>query len=169
MPFEIERKFLVDTRKWNPTDRGTRLVQTYLSIDPNPTVRVRIAGEKAFLTIKGRTKTISRPEFEYEIPVNEAQELMTLAISSPVEKIRYKIMHEGFLWEVDIFSGKNEGLVIAELELESEDQPFPRPDWLLSEVSGDRRYYNSYLSEHPFREWTDQDGLIFEMPDNKLK
>jgi CYTH domain-containing protein len=155
MPLEIERKFLVDTRKWNPTIEGTRLIQAYLSIDPNPTVRVRIAGEKAFLTIKGRTKTISRPEFEYEIPVNEAQELMILAISNPVEKIRYEIMHEGFLWEVDIFSGKNEGLVIAELELESEDQSFPRPDWLLSEVSGDRRYYNSYLSEHPFQEWTD--------------
>ncbi len=169
MPLEIERKFLVDTRKWNPTVEGTRLVQAYLSIDPNPTVRVRIAGEKAFLTIKGRTKTISRPEFEYEIPVNEAQEMMMLAISNPVEKIRYEIMHEGFLWEVDIFSGKNEGLVIAELELESEDQLFPRPDWLLTEVSGDRRYYNSYLSEHPFQEWTDQDGLIFETPDNKLK
>ena len=155
MPLEIERKFLVDTRKWNPTIEGTRLIQAYLSIDPNPTVRVRIAGEKAFLTIKGRTKTISRPEFEYEIPVNEAQELMILAISNPVEKIRYEIMHEGFLWEVDIFSGKNEGLVIAELELESEDQSFPRPDWLLDEVSGDRRYYNSYLSEHPFQEWAD--------------
>lgn len=152
MPLEIERKFLVDTREWNPTIQGTRLVQAYLSIDPNPTVRVRIAGEKAFLTIKGRTKTISRPEFEYEIPVDEAQEMMKLAISNPVEKIRYEIMYEGFLWEVDVFSGKNEGLVIAELELESEDQPFPRPNWLLAEVSGDRRYYNSYLSEHPFQE-----------------
>jgi len=155
MPLEIERKFLVDTKKWEPIVEGTRLVQAYLSINPNPTVRVRIAGEKAFLTIKGRTKTISRPEFEYEIPVNEAQELMQLAISNPVEKIRYEIMHEGFLWEVDVFSGKNEGLVIAELELESEDQSFMRPDWILTEVSGDLRYYNSYLSEHPFQGWTD--------------
>ncbi len=155
MGLEIERKFLVDIRKWKPTDRGTRLVQAYLSIEPNPTVRVRIAGEKAFLTIKGRTKTISRPEFEYEIPVDEAQEMMKLAISNPVEKIRYEIMIEGFLWEVDVFSEKNEGLVIAEIELESEDQSFPRPDWLLTEVSGDRRYYNSYLSERPFQEWTD--------------
>ncbi|MDD2306297.1 MAG: CYTH domain-containing protein [Prolixibacteraceae bacterium] len=155
MPLEIERKFLVDTRKWNPTDKGTRLVQAYLSIDPNPTVRVRIAGKKAFLTIKGRSETISRPEYEYQIPVDEAQEMMNLAISNPVEKIRYKIMHEGFLWEVDVFSGKNEGLVIAELELESGNQAFPRPDWLLAEVSGDRRYYNSFLSEHPFLEWTD--------------
>jgi CYTH domain-containing protein len=155
MGLEIERKFLVDIRKWKPTDQGTRLVQAYLSIEPNPTVRVRIAGEKAFLTIKGRTKTISRPEFEYEIPVDEAQEMMKLAISNPVEKIRYEIMQEGFLWEVDVFSGKNEGLVVAELELESEDQLFPRPDWLLTEVSGDRKYYNSYLSERPFQEWTD--------------
>jgi CYTH domain-containing protein len=155
MALEIERKFLVDTRKWNPTVAGTRLVQAYLGIEPNPTVRVRIAGDKAFLTIKGRTKSISRPEFEYGIPVDEAQEMMKLAVSNPVEKIRYKIIHEGFLWEVDVFSGKNEGLVIAELELESENQVFPQPDWLLSEVSGDRRYYNSYLSEHPFQEWAD--------------
>ncbi len=155
MPLEIERKFLVDTRKWNPTDEGTRLVQAYLSIDPNPTVRIRIAGEKAFLTIKGRSKTISRPEYEYQIPVDEAQEMMNLAISNPVEKIRYEIMHEGFLWEVDVFLGKNDGLIIAELELESENQTFPRPDWLSTEVSGDRRYYNSFLSEHPFLEWTD--------------
>ena len=155
MAIEIERKFLVDTRKWHPIVPGTRLVQAYLSIEPNPTVRVRIAGEKAYLTIKGRTKTISRPEFEYEIPVEEAQEMMKMAISNPVEKMRYEIMFEGFLWEVDVFSGKNEGLVIAELELESENQEFPRPDWLFSEVSGDRKYYNSYLSEHPFQEWTD--------------
>ena len=155
MPLEIERKFLVDTQKWKPTKDGTRLVQAYLSIEPNPTVRVRIAGDKAFLTIKGRTKSISRPEFEYEIPAAEALELMKLAITNPVEKIRYKIMHEGFLWEVDVFSGKNEGLVMAELELESENQEFTQPDWLLAEVSDDRRYYNSYLSEHPFQEWAD--------------
>jgi len=155
MPLEIERKFLVDTLKWKPAVEGTRLVQAYLSIDPNPTVRIRIAGDQAFLTIKGRTKGISRPEFEYEIPVDDAQEMMKMAISNPVEKIRYKIMHEGFLWEVDVFLEKNEGLVMAELELESENQEFPRPDWLLAEVSDDRRYYNSYLSVHPFQEWTD--------------
>ena len=155
MPLEIERKFLVDTLKWKPAVEGIRLVQAYLSIDPNPTVRIRIAGDQAFLTIKGRTKTISRPEFEYEIPVDDAQEMMKMAISNPVEKIRYKIMHEGFLWEVDVFLEKNEGLVMAELELESENQEFPRPDWLLAEVSDDRRYYNSYLSVHPFQEWTD--------------
>jgi len=155
MPLEIERKFLVDTRKWKPTVGGTRLVQAYLSIDPNPTVRIRIAGDQAFVTIKGRAKSISRQEFEYEIPVDEAQEMMKLAIANPVEKIRYEILHEGFLWEVDVFSGKNEGLVMAELELESEDQAFPLPEWILAEVSGDRRYYNSYLSGCPFQEWKD--------------
>ena len=155
MALEIERKFLVDAKKWQPHVPGTLLCQGYLSIDPNPTVRVRIAGDKAFLTIKGRTETISRPEFEYEIPVADAQEMLKLAISNPVEKIRYEVMFEGFLWEVDVFSGKNAGLIIAEIELESENQDFARPDWLLNEVSGDRRYYNSYLSEHPFQEWAD--------------
>ena len=153
MPLEIERKFLVDPEKWTPKDQGIRLVQAYLSIEPNPTVRVRIAGEKAFLTIKGRTETISRPEFEYEIPCLDAHELLKIAISYRVEKIRYKEMHEGFLWEIDVFSGKNEGLIMAEIELDSEDQEFSLPNWLFNEVSGDRRYYNSYLSEHPFQEW----------------
>jgi CYTH domain-containing protein len=155
MALEIERKFLVDAEKWQPNVPETLLCQGYLSIDPNPTVRVRIAGDKAFLTIKGRTETISRPEFEYEIPVADANEMLKLAISNSVEKIRYEVMYEGFLWEVDVFSGRNEGLIIAEIELESENQDFARPDWLLDEVSGDRRYYNSYLSEHPFQEWTD--------------
>ena len=153
MALEIERKFLVDTTKWSTTSQGVHMVQAYISIEPNPTVRIRISGENAFLTIKGRTKTISRPEFEYEIPVDDAQELLKMAISNPVEKTRYKILHEDFLWEVDFFSGKNEGLVIAEIELESEDQKFTLPDWISEEVSGDRRYYNSSLSEHPFQDW----------------
>jgi CYTH domain-containing protein len=153
MGIEIERKFLVDPSKWTPTGQGILLVQAYLSLDPHPTVRIRIAGEKAFVTIKGRSDTISRPEYEYEIPVKDAMELQKMAISSPVEKKRYKMMHEGFLWEVDVFSGKNEGLIMAEIELEAEDQEFLRPDWLLKEVSDDGRYYNSYLSGCPFTEW----------------
>ena len=153
MAFEIERKFLVDTDKWAPADQGTKFVQAYLGLNPSPTVRIRIAGEKAFLTIKGRTETISHPEFEYEVPLEDGMELLKLAISEPVEKTRYKIWYEGFLWEVDIFLGKNQGLVMAEIELESVDQEFPRPDWLLKEVSGDERYYNSYLSIYPFQEW----------------
>lgn len=155
MAFEIERKFLVDTSKWVPSDHGTRLIQAYLGLDPLPIVRIRLSGEKAFLTIKGPSKTISRPEFEYEVPVADAQEMLKLAISEPVEKTRYKVQHEGFIWEVDIFSGKNKGLVMAEIELEFENQELQRPDWLLQEVSGDERFYNSYLSEHPFQEWND--------------
>ncbi len=153
MPLEIERKFLVDPVKWTPSEPGTMLIQAYLGLNPNPTVRIRIAGEKAFLTIKGISWTISRPEFEYEVPVDDAQQLLKLAISNPVEKTRYKLMYEGFLWEVDVFSGKNSGLIMAEIELNSEDQQFARPDWLLEEVSADKRYYNSYLSGCPFTEW----------------
>lgn len=156
MAFEIERKFLVDTNKWAPADQGTRLTQAYLGLFPSPTVRIRIAGDQAYLTIKGRSETISHPEFEYEVPVEDAREMLKLAISEPVEKTRYEIWHEGFLWEVDIFSGKNEGLVMAEIELESIDQEFARPDWLLLEVSGDERFYNSYLSGHPFQEWKEK-------------
>jgi len=156
MALEIERKFLVDTSKWAPADQGTRMTQAYLGLYPSPTVRIRIAGDKAYLTIKGRSNTISHPEFEYEVPVEDAMEMLKLAISGPVEKTRYEIWHEGFLWEVDIFSGKNQGLVMAEIELESEDQEFARPDWLLQEVSGDERFYNSYLSGRPFQEWNDR-------------
>lgn len=153
MALEIERKFLVDPAKWTPTDKGTNLVQVYLSLEPNLIVRIRIAGEKAFLTIKGCSESISRPEFEYEIPVYDATEMLKMAISNPVEKIRHEVMHSGFLWEVDVFSGKNSGLIMAEIELKSENQEFPRPDWLLKEVSNDGRYYNSYLSGCPFSEW----------------
>ena len=153
MPIEIERKFLVDHTRWTPTNEGTKIIQAYLGLYPSPTVRIRIAGEQGFLTIKGRSDTISRPEFEYEVPLNEAREMLNLAISYPVEKTRYEVMHEGFLWEVDVFSGKNSGLIIAEIELESEDQEFQSPEWLLDEVSSDGRYYNSYLSGCPFSEW----------------
>ncbi|MDO9613469.1 MAG: CYTH domain-containing protein, partial [Bacteroidota bacterium] len=111
MAFEIERKFLVDTNKWTPTETGTRLIQAYLGLDPLPVVRIRISGEKAFLTIKVPSRTISRPEFEYEVPVDDAYEMLKLAISEPVEKTRHKVQYEGFIWEVDVFSGKNKGLV----------------------------------------------------------
>lgn len=153
MALEIERKFLVDLSKWAPADLGTRMIQAYLGLNPYPTVRIRIAGEKAFLTIKGRSQTISRPEFEYEIPLEDAHEMLNLAISNPVEKVRYKVIFEGQLWEVDVFSGKNSGLVVAEIELKSEDQEILKPDWILDEVTYDARFYNSYLSVCPFSEW----------------
>lgn len=153
MPIETERKFLVDPTKWIPFGKGTPMIQAYLGLEPFPTVRVRIAGEKAFLTIKGRSETISRPEFEYEIPVEEARDLLKLAISNPVEKIRYEVVYSGFVWEIDVFLGANSGLVLAEIELEYESQKFPLPEWILEEVTFDGRYYNSYLSGCPFQEW----------------
>lgn len=156
MAVEIERKFLVDTDKWKPMGEGTRMTQAYLSVFPSPTVRIRIAGKKAFLTIKGPSKTLVRPEFEYEVPVTDANEILNLAVTEPVEKVRYECNFEGFIWEIDVFSGKNTGLVLAEIELEAEDQIFPLPDWILDEVTGDERYYNSFLSHHPFQEWSDE-------------
>ncbi|HAQ20850.1 MAG TPA: adenylate cyclase [Prolixibacteraceae bacterium] len=153
MPLEIERKFLVNKNKWSPNCQGTKIVQAYLGLAPYPIVRIRIAGEKAFLTIKGRSESFARPEFEYEIPVEDTQDMLNLAISNPVEKMRYEIQHESFTWEVDVFSGKNSGLVMAEIELDSESQDFPLPDWLMDEVTYDGRYYNSYLSLYPFQEW----------------
>ena len=153
MAFEIERKFLVNTKLWNSPKKGKFLSQAYLSVDPLPTVRIRISDEQAFLTIKGPSDTISRPEFEYEIPVAEASELMKLAVAGPVEKTRYEIEYGGKCWEIDVFSGKNSGLVLAEIELESEDEKFSKPAWLLNEVSGDKRYYNSYLARHPYENW----------------
>jgi len=153
MPLEIERKFLVNTEKLTIESEGTFLCQAYLSEDAARTVRIRIAGEKAFLTIKGQTNGISRKEYEYPVPVADAREMMQLAIYPPVEKTRYKILHEGMMWELDIFHGKNEGLILAEIELTSENQTFTRPEWIACEVSGDPRYFNSYLAKFPYRSW----------------
>lgn len=153
MPFEIERKFLVKRDKLIFKDNGVFMSQAYLTEDPARTVRIRIAGEKAFLTIKGPSNGISRKEFEYSVPVSEAKEIMQLSIFPPVEKTRYKITHREILWELDIFHGKNEGLILAEVELQSEDQEIALPEWIDKEVSGDPRYFNSYLAKFPFQSW----------------
>ncbi|MDX9882199.1 MAG: CYTH domain-containing protein [Prolixibacteraceae bacterium] len=155
MPLEIERKFLVIKEKMAIHVSGMYLCQAYLTDDPGRTVRIRIAGEQAFLTIKGPVNSISRSEFEYPVPVSEAREIMKLAIFPPVEKTRYKIRHEDFWWELDIFHGSNEGLLLAELELDSEDQEITLPPWIGREVSGDPRYFNSYLAKFPFRTWAE--------------
>ncbi len=154
MPLEIERKFLVIKEKMAIDVRGEYLCQGYLNDEPNRTVRIRIAGECAFLTIKGPSKGISRSEFEYPVPVSEAREMLKMTISPPIEKTRYKIRHEGLLWELDIFHGSNEGLLLAEIELQSEDQEIKLPPWAGKEVSGDPRYYNSYLAKFPFGSWS---------------
>jgi CYTH domain-containing protein len=150
---EIERKFLVDTEKWHPKSEGTEIKQGYLSIDENRVVRVRIAGNSAFITIKGITTGISRTEFEYEIPKNDALVLLKMCLNEPVEKTRYTEIYENMLWEIDVFEGANHGLVMAEVELKNENQKVDLPGWLGAEVSSDKRFFNAYLSINPFVNW----------------
>ncbi|MCD6354010.1 MAG: CYTH domain-containing protein [Prolixibacteraceae bacterium] len=150
---EIERKFLVDPKKWNPQSRGVRMKQGYLSVDPERVVRVRVAGEKSFLTVKGNPKGISRTEIEFEISRQEAEELMKLCLDFVVEKTRYKQNVGGFIWEIDRFEGLNQGLLLAEIELQNENQLFEMPEWIEKEVSLDPRFFNASLSQHPFTRW----------------
>ncbi|MBK1653600.1 CYTH domain-containing protein [Allochromatium vinosum] len=156
MAIEIERKFLVVGDGWrDQVEDEIRLVQGYLTEDARTTVRVRIRGETAYLTIKGATQGISRLEFEYPIPVADAETLLhELAVSPLIEKIRYRVRHGGHLWELDVFAGANAGLVLAELELETVDEVFARPDWLGAEVSDDPRYFNVNLAQWPYGNWS---------------
>ena len=156
MAIEIERKFLVVGDGWrDQVEDETRLVQGYLTEDARTTVRVRIRGETAWLTLKGATQGISRLEFEYPIPVADAETLLReLAVSPLIEKTRYRVRHGGHLWELDVFAGANAGLVLAELELERVDEVFERPDWLGAEVSDDPRYFNANLARHPYGAWS---------------
>jgi len=153
MAKEIERKFLVTSKEWKKSGKATRLVQGYLSRDPDRTVRVRVAGRKAFMTVKGRTKGISRTEIEFPIPLKEARELLKLCLPSIIDKTRHKVKHAGMTWEVDEFYGANRGLVVAEIELHSAKAKFDKPSWVGREVSHDLRYMNANLSEHPYRSW----------------
>lgn len=151
---EIERKFLVRNDAWRTeADDGVECRQGYLCTDAAKTVRVRQMGTRGFLTVKGRTEGCSRDEFEYEIPITDAQALFALC-DAIVEKRRYLISYEGMSWELDVFEGDNIGLMVAEIELESEDQPFINPAWLGDEVTGDPRYYNAVLAQNPFSTWT---------------
>ena len=152
MAKEIERKFLVSGDFKQEACDSFRLVQGYISTDPDRTVRVRIKGEQGFLTIKGRSSLdgLSRYEWEKEIPVSEALELMNLCVSGVIDKTRYLVPYGGHTYEVDVFHGANEGLVLAEIELADEQEMFEKPSWLGEEVTGDVRYYNSMLSLHPF-------------------
>ncbi len=151
---EIERKFLVKDLGYREAGEGVPYSQGYLCIQPERVVRVRRVGDRGFITVKGKTTGATRLEYEYEIPVGEADELLESLCEKPlIEKLRYKCEYMGFLWEVDEFLGENEGLVIAEIELESEDMEFPRPEWIGLEVTGDPRYYNSSLVNRPFKYW----------------
>ncbi len=156
MKIEIERKFLVVGDAWRDAADGGRLCeQGYISSDPeNITVRVRVFGSQGFLTLKGPTKGISRSEIEYEIPVEEAEHMLqNFCGDRGVSKTRYLLEINGLRWEIDEFSGENEGLILAEIELETEGQPFEKPDWLGEEVSYDPRYFNAVLVQRPFLEW----------------
>lgn len=152
MGTEIERKFLVTGTGWRTPD-GVAIKQGYLNRDKARTVRVRIAGAKAFLTIKGLTTGASRAEFEYEVPLDEAQAMLALCDGPLVEKQRHTVRRGDAVWEIDAFEGENAGLVVAEIELEREDQPFARPDWLGAEVTHDARYFNSNLAHTPYSAW----------------
>ena len=151
---EIERKFLVGNDSWRPGASGTRFRQGYLSTDPERTVRVRLEGDRGVLTIKGPSRGISRAEFEYPIPAAEAATLLdTLCLQPLIEKTRYRVEHGGHLWEIDEFAGDNAGLVLAEVELSSEDEQVALPPWVGMEVSNDPRYFNANLARHPFSRW----------------
>jgi CYTH domain-containing protein len=153
---EIERKFLVKDKGYREEATSKILIlQAFLCADPDRTIRVRCIGDHGFMTIKGRTfgEGTSRPEWEYEIPLEEATELLSLCIADPIEKVRYQVPCGGHTFEVDEFMGVNQGLVLAEVELQTKEEDFPRPAWLGPEVTGDPRYYNSQLSQNPYSTW----------------
>jgi adenylate cyclase len=154
MAIEIERKFLVRDDSWRQDANGTAYRQGYLNFDPERTVRVRIAGDKGFLTIKGKTEGMARSEFEYPIPLEEAAQLLdTLCLRPLIEKTRYCVTYGGRTWEIDEFDGDNRDLILAEIELESSDEQVELPPWAGHEVTDDPRYYNASLSRTPYRNW----------------
>jgi CYTH domain-containing protein len=154
MASEIERKFLVNRELWPAQDKGVLYRQGYLSVERERTVRVRIAGRHAFITIKGETRGVERLEFEYEIPVADATVMLDqLCLRPLIEKTRFKVDVGGHVWEVDEFHGDNEGLLLAEIELAASDQKFEMPPWAGTEVSGDPRYFNSNLILEPYTRW----------------
>jgi adenylate cyclase len=153
MGLEIERKFLVRRELWPGTATGTLYRQGYLARTRGVTARVRRAGDRAFLTIKGARVGLGRPEYEYEIPVQDAEELFGLCAPPLVEKHRHLVEHDGHTWEVDEFLGANTGLLVAEIELDRPDESFSRPAWVGEEVTDDPRYLNANLVDHPFSAW----------------
>ncbi|MBN1927850.1 MAG: CYTH domain-containing protein [Prolixibacteraceae bacterium] len=153
MAKEIERKFLVDISKWEKRGTAFNVIQGYLLVHPKRVVRVRIIDQKAYLTIKGNLDGIVRDEFEYEIPEADARELLKMCEDFLVEKTRYILYYFGKKWEIDCFHGENEGLVVAEVELNAPDEEIELPAWVTSEVSEETKYYNFYLSRHPYSQW----------------
>lgn len=154
MGIEIERKFLVVNDDYREKGKGVRFRQGYLSTIKERVVRVRIIGQQGFLTIKGVNVGAVRPEFEYEIPVDDATIMLEKLCERPtLDKIRYQVKYRGFIWEVDEFLGENAGLVVAEIELADEKQTIIKPEWVGEEVTGDPRYFNSNLIKAPYKSW----------------
>ena len=155
MGLEIERKFLVHKEKWESLTKPKKdfYRQGYLFSDSNKTIRVRQTNDKGYITIKGSVIGLSRPEFEYEIPKADAEELLNQFSVSELIKVRYKILFKNKIWEVDEFLGDNLGLIVAEIELEQENEQFEMPDWIANEVTGIKKYYNSILAIFPFSKW----------------
>lgn len=154
MKFEIERKFLIISNEWRKLARGVKYRQGYLSTMAERVVRVRTIGNIGFLSVKGRVKGIRRLEYEYEIPIDDANDILNHLCERPIiEKIRYKINYQGFVWEIDEFLGENQGLILAEVELQHENQKIELPHWVGDEVSEDQRYFNYSLVKHPYKNW----------------
>lgn len=154
MAIEIERKYLLASEQWRAeVSRSQRMAQAYFANTETASMRVRIAGERAWLNIKGMTIGASRPEYEYEIPLADAEEQLTLCMPGQIDKTRHYVERDGLVWEIDEFHGDNSGLIVAEVELESEEQSITKPDWLGSEVTGDARYYNVMLAKTPYSQW----------------
>lgn len=155
MPSEIERKFLVRGEDWRQRARDPmRIRQGYIIGSARASVRVRVSGDRAWLNLKSATVGVSRAEFDYEIPAADAEQIIdSLCVRPLIEKTRYFVDHAGHCWEVDVFEGENDGLVVAEIELRSEDEPFELPPWAVEEVSHDSRYYNAALVERPYGSW----------------
>jgi adenylate cyclase len=152
---EIERKFLLKDDTWREGAGKKYYLQGYLSSHKERTVRVRIAEDEAFLTIKGKNIGMTRTEFEYPIPVEEARIMLNTLCEKPlIEKYRYTMQYQGFVWEIDEFLGENEGLIVAEIELPSEDTPFALPTWAGKEVTAEAQYYNANLIQNPYKKWT---------------
>lgn len=151
---EIERRFLLRDDSWRKLVAEPQILQQgYMTVDKACTIRVRVVGERAWLTLKGYISDVSRHEFEYEIPLFDAQTMLATMCPFKIEKHRYTIECDGFVFEIDEFFGENAPLVVAELELSSEDMVYPQPAWLGDEITSDGRFTNAYLSKHPFGSW----------------
>ena len=160
MGMEIERRFLVRSEDWRGLAEGAWLKQGYMSVEPERTVRVRISGEQAWLTLKSLVSAVSRHEFEYPVPLADAETMLATMCPLVVEKKRHRIRLGPHLWEVDEFFGDNAGLVLAEVELQSETEAYDPPAWLGAEVTQDSRYTNAWLAGHPYSSWSDADRAV---------